>query len=176
LKTCALLQICVVIPDVVIDEAKGNYPKHLKEKAKAFQKAERELSKLADLEDQPINVPHLINAYDSFLDSLVDDNGVIVAPYPEISAKKLVEKSYENQKPFKDGGEGHKDYLIWVTIKSHILSNETSPPHIFLTNNVKDFCQTDGGDKHRLHPDLAAQIELEHLRPEIQVSMKSVLD
>lgn len=176
LKACALLQISVVVPEVVLDEVKGKYPKHLKEKAQAFQKAARELSKLTDLNSQGLCVPDLIEKYESFLDELIDDSSVIVAPYPEISAKQLVEKSYQNQKPFKDSGEGHKDYLVWETIKSHILSNETVPPNIFLTNNVKDFCRTDGGGKHHLHPDLTAQIGAEHLKPEIQVSMKSVLD
>jgi len=176
LKACALLQISVVIPEIVVDEIKGNYPAHLKDRAKSFQKAERELSKLIDLHFQNFSIPDLISEYENFLDELIDDNGVIVAPYPEISAKQLVEKSYAADKPFKDNGDGHKDYLVWETIKSHILSNTTTSPNIFLTNNVKDFCQTDGNGKHHLHSHLKDQIEAKNLKPEIQVSMKLVLE
>jgi hypothetical protein len=176
IKACALLQINVVVPEIVVDEVNGNYPKHLNDKVRAFQKAERELSKLVDLKSQDFPIADLAEKQASFLEELFDDNGVEIAPYPEIPAKQLVEKSYEKQKPFKDSGEGHKDYILWETIKSHILRQETDSPHIFLTNNVKDFCQTDDKGKFKLHPDLAAQIETKNLRPDIHVSMKSVLE
>ena len=39
-KACALLHIECVIPEIVIDEAKGNYPKKLDEKVKSFLKAQ----------------------------------------------------------------------------------------------------------------------------------------
>lgn len=177
LKACALLQISVVIPEIVIDEIKGNYPLHLQERAKSFQKAQKELSKLTHLQIQPLNVADLVEEYEGFLDELIDDHSVIIAPYPdEITAKKLIEKSYQAKKPFKDNGEGHKDFIVWETIKSHIMSKTTSAPNIFVTNNVKDFCQPAGDGKFLLHPYLSDQIEGKILRPNIQVSMKNVLD
>lgn len=177
LKACTLLQISVVIPEVVIDETKGNYPSHLRERAKSFQKAERELSKLIALQQQPLNVADLVEEYGGFLDELIEDHNVIIASYPkEITAKKLVEMSYQAKKPFKDGGEGHKDYIVWETIKSHIMRKLTSTPNIFVTNNVKDFCQPSEEGKFNLHPYLSEQIEEEILRPKIQVSLKNVLD
>jgi hypothetical protein len=176
LKACDILQISVVIPDVVLDEVKGNFPKTLTERVKVFQKAEKELARLIDLSSKPFDVSSMSQDYSDFLDGLLDEHGVIVAPYPEISAKQVITKSYECAKPFKEGGEGYKDYLVWETIKSHILEASSTAPNIFITNNVKDFCKTEGSDKNSLHQDLAAQIAPNHLRPSIQLSLKAVLD
>ena len=176
LKACNILQISVVIPDVVLDEVKGNFPKNLHERVRAFQKAEKELAKLIEFDPQPLHAPSIIENYETFLDDLLDEHGVIIAPYPELSVKQIVTHSYESTKPFKESGEGHKDYIVWETIKSHMLSAATSPPNIFVTNNIKDFCKTEGANHNLLHPDLAAQIDPKSLRPSIQLNLKAVMD
>lgn len=176
LKACDILQISVVIPDVVLDEAKGNFPKSLNDRIRTFQKAEKSLSKLVDLEIHAFDIPVTTKAYQDGIDDLLEEYGVIVAPYPDISLKQLVNKSYECPKPFKVSGEGHKDYLVWETIKSHILEGATSAPNIMITQNFKDFSLNEGNGKNTLHPELSAQIESTSLRPKIQLSMKSVLD
>lgn len=176
LKACDILQISVVIPEIVLDEVKGNFPITLSIRQKAFQKAERELAKLISLDAQDLDILAISKKYEDSLEDLLDEHGVISAPYPEISAKQIVTKSYEFAKPFKENGEGHKDYLIWESVKSHILESSTSAPNIFLTNNIKDFSKDENKGKNTLHPDLADQIEPDHLRPSIQLSMKAVLD
>lgn len=176
LKACDILQISVVIPEVVLDEAKGNFPKSLNDRVKAFQKAEKSLSKLVDLETHTFDIPASAIAYQDGLDNLLDDHGVIVSPYPNIDVKALIIKSYECPKPFKENGERHKDYLVWQTIKSHILEAATSAPNIIVTQNFKDFSMDEGNGKNTLHPELAGQIEPNSLRPTIQLSMKAVLD
>lgn len=175
LRACALLQIKVVVPEVVLDEAVGNYPKRLRDKHRAFQKTERELAKLIDLNVQDIQIENIIEAYPGDFEDILLGAGVEIAPYPEVPAKELVTRAYGAKKPFKDSGEGHKDYLIWATIKSHILGPDTSPPNVFLTANVKDFCEPADDGSHQLHSDLKTQIEVENLKPEVRVSLKSVL-
>ncbi len=176
LKACAILQYKVVIPEIVIDELKGNYPKKLDEKANAFLKAQKELGKLIDLDVARISVPDAVNDYEEWLAELLDEHGVVEAPYPEIPAKELVEMSYEIKKPFKESGEGHKDYIVWQTIKAHIGNQETTPPNIFLTNNTKDFCGLDEDKNPILHNELADQIENEVHRPKVYTSIKSAFD
>lgn len=176
LKACALLQISVVVPEVVLDEVKGNFPGRLDEKVRAFRKAEKSLSKLIDVEHQELDIPALVDEYETFLDDLFDECGVIVAPYPEISAQQLVQNSYQGQKPFKANGDGHKDFIVWETIKSFIESSTSAGPHIFLTNNVKDFAESGGQDQFVLHPQLVGQLAEGQAPPEVQVSMKSVLE
>lgn len=176
LKACDILQISVVIPEVVVDEVKGNFRKELGTRYEKFQKPEKELEKLVDISRKQLDIPSVSAKFDDFFDDILDEHGVIVAPYPEITLKEIVTKSYEHPKPFKESGEGHKDFLIWETIKSHILEASTPEPNIILTNNIKDFSKGDGKEKNTLHPDLASQIEPNALCPSIHLSMKAVLD
>lgn len=176
LKACAILQYTVVIPQIVIDELVGNFPKKLKEKSSAFQKAKKELSKLIDLDVPAISLSDAVKSYEDWLEELIDEHGIVVAPYPDISAKELVEQSYKVKKPFKESGEGHKDYVVWKTVLGHIASQTPTPPNIFLTNNTKDFCHFDNLDKPILHADLAEQIdELVH-RPTVYTSIREAFD
>ncbi len=176
LKACSILNIEVVIPDIVYDEVLGNFPKKLKERVNAFEKTQRELAKLVDIDLTEIDLEDEFGEYENWLIDLIEADGVTLAPYPEIQAKELVEKSYEKQKPFKDNGDGHKDYIVWKTVKTHIETQQTALPNLFLTNNTKDFGAKGENDVHVLHPDLANQIEEEAKRPKLYTSLKSVFD
>lgn len=176
LKACSLLQITVVIPDVVLDEVLGNFPRRLTEKFSKFKQAHRELNGLVDLTSIPFDLSSEIDSYKDWLLELIEQSGVVIAAYPDVSAKELVLKSYEGRKPHKEGGEGYKDYLVWQTIKEHILAKTSTPPNIFLTQNTKDFGVRDGNEKSVLHPDLAGQIAEIQRRPKIYTSMKSAFD
>jgi hypothetical protein len=176
LKACAILQYTVVIPEIVMDELRGNFPKKFVEKYSAFQKSKMELGKLIDLDAPIITISEAVGTYENWLDELIDQYGIVVAPYPDISAKELVEKSYGVKKPFKESGEGHKDYIIWNTILTHIASNEVNPSNIFLTNNTKDFCEVDENGSPTLHPNLAEQIDSPAHRPRVYTSIKGAFD
>jgi rRNA-processing protein FCF1 len=172
LNACSLLQIDVVIPDIVLDEVLGNYPKKLKSKAKEFQKAQKEIGRLVDIDEIDISIDQAISDYEDFLSDLIEENGIHVAPYPDISLQDLVVKSYELEKPFKDSGEGHKDFLVWKSIKAHTEVEAASPPHFFLTNNTKDFATLDQDKEHVLHPDLAAQIDVAAHQPALLTALR----
>jgi hypothetical protein len=175
-KACGILQYTVVIPEIVLDEIKGNYPKKLKEKYASFQKGKKELGKLVDLSAPIVSLSDAIDCYDDWLDELLHKHGVVVAPYPEMSPKELVEQSYAEKKPFKDSGEGHKDYIVWKSILVHLDGAESNSPNIFLTNNTKDFCNTDEDGTHCLHSDLSNQIDSPAHRPCIYTSIKSAFE
>lgn len=176
IKACAILQYSVVIPQIVVDELQGNYPKKLKEKIDAFHKAKKDLGKLVDLDAPTIVLSEAVKDFEGWLEDLIDDHGVVIAPYPDVSAKEIVEQSYQVKKPFKESGEGHKDYIIWKTILSHIASGQTSPPNIFLTNNTKDFCEVDHEGLSTLHPDLAQQVDDPLRSPRVYTSIKAAFD
>lgn len=160
LKACSLLKVKVIVPDIVLDEVLGNYPKKIRAKAKEIQKAQKEISKLTEIEEIDIDVDEAFNNYEIFLLKLIDENGVHVAPYPEVSTKDLVTNAYNAKKPFKETGEGHKDVLVWETIKEDFRKEADVPPHYFLTNNTKDFAMQDDDKRHILHSDLAAQLDV----------------
>lgn len=176
LKACSIIQVSVVVPDVVIDEVLGNFPKTLKAKTKAFLDAKKELGKIIPLETQGISVSDQVDAYEDWLHELIEERGVEIPPYPEISLQTLVRKSYENKKPFKESGEGHKDFLVWETVRNHIESKSTKPPNYFLTNNIKDFGFKDSSETDVFHPELAEQIEDDDLRPKLYTSLKAAFD
>lgn len=176
LKACSFLNVQVVIPDVVIDELLGNFSARLQEKANAYQKVSRELKQLVELEHSPPDVEAEASAYEGWLIELIEDNRIIVAPYPDVSAKELVSKSYDGAKPFKDGGEGHKDYLVWKTVAAHINAQDTDAPSFFLTNNTKDFCAKLDDGEFVLHPELAEQVNVEARVPSIQTALRKAFD
>lgn len=176
LKACSLLKISVVVPEVVVDEALGNYPKKLTEKAKAFQKAQKELARLVDMDVQSILVADAVDQYETWLMEFIDEYEVIVHPYPDVDAKELVEKAYEAKKPFKESGEGHKDYLVWHSIKSHIEAGDTAGPNILLTNNANDFCEQNDDGVSILHSDLSGQLADSAHIPKVYTSIKSFFD
>ena len=176
LKACEILQYTVVIPEIVIDELKGNFPKKLQEKLFAFQKAKKELGKLVDLEAPAVLPSEAIETYNTWIDDLLDEYGVIIAPYPDIPAKELVAKSYELNKPYKESGEGHKDYVIWKTIVDHMAIVDTAPPNIFLTSNTQDFCELDENKTTTLHSHLSKQIADLNRRPRVYTSIKAAFE
>lgn len=175
LKACAILQFVVVIPEIVLDELKGNFPKKLYERYAPYLKAKKDLEKLIALDVSTPSINDSINSYYEWLEELLEEYGVVVAPYPDVTPKELVEKSYTMNKPFKDSGEGHKDYVIWKTISAHITENN-SDQNIFLTNNTKDFCDVDENGAPCLHPDLSRHIENPVQRPRIYTSIKGAFD
>lgn len=160
LKACSLLQVNVVIPDIVLDEVLGNYPKKIKLKAKEFLKVQKEIGRLMDISEIDVDTDDAFSDYEDFLFELIEKNGVHITPYPSVSSKDLVVKAYEAKKPFKETGEGHKDFLVWETIKEHMEKEAIELPHFFLTNNTKDFAELDQDKRHILHPDLAAQLNV----------------
>ena len=172
LKACSLLRIDVVIPDIVLDEVLGNYSNKLKLKVRDLQKSQKEIGKLVDIEEIDISVEQAVNEYKDYLENLINENEVYVAPYPKISLKELVVKSYDIEKPFKDSGEGHKDFIIWKSIMDPIETESTTPPHFFLTNNTKDFAMQDRNNQHLLHPDLVAQIDVSVHQPTLLKSLR----
>lgn len=175
-KACGILQYTVVIPEIVLDELRGNYPKKLHEKYASFQKSKKELEKLIDVDTSIVPLAEAISSYDNWLDGLLDKHGIVVAPYPDVSPKELIEQSYALNKPFKESGEGHKDYIVWKSIKSHLIGEKSSPPNIFLTNNTKDFCGSDESGNFFLHGDLSKEIETVAHRPSIYTSIKSAFE
>lgn len=173
LKACAILQISVAIPSIVIDEVLGSFPRTLREKEKQFKNSVRELRRLINIDEKNISISQEAADYEGWLYGVIEEKGVVIPPYPEINMQELVRKSYEAPKPFKESGEGHKDFLVWETIKGHIESKETAPPHYFVTNNTRDFGVKDGRDRDVLHPDLAEQIDEDARRPKLYTSLKA---
>lgn len=158
LKISKFLGLEVVVPEIVVDETKGRFSKALTQEHKSLLKAKKQMSKMLDFDFAEISVEAEVQKFEEWLDELLKTYDVTVAPYPEISAKELVQNSYMGKKPFKEKGEGHKDFLVWHTIFNHLSSLPEPQEAYFLTDNIRDFCEKKD-DSYLLHPDLAAQLE-----------------
>ncbi|MHC4705522.1 MAG: PIN domain-containing protein [Planctomycetota bacterium] len=148
---CRRLGIQVVIPDVVIDELKGNHKQGVAKCLSEIHIQKNRLGKHGIEYDLPnVDIDSECAAYAAHLEKVVDEYDVKIEQYPKVELQELVTASYENKKPFKDTGEGHKDYLIFRTILDLIDKHKENV--IFVTNNHKDFCAKD----KQLHSDLKA--------------------
>ena len=106
---------------------------------------------------EPVDAASEFGDYEDWLAEEMEKFGIDFLPYPATTTKELVTKSYDGEKPFKENGDGHKDYLIWKSIVEYLQNQQAATPTYFLTNNKKDFC-TDGAPPIALHPDLASQL------------------
>ena len=158
LEACNLLGMKVCIPEIVIDEVFGNFKEKLAEAKTALKKPTKLVKSLVDIEFPDIPVEDLSNQFQTWFLSLLKDNAVEILPYPDIVPKELVTKAYTKVKPFKATGGGHKDYLVWETIKANILGKQTSPPYIFVNHNTSDFAEKVEDGSIVLHSELAKQI------------------
>lgn len=151
-------------------------PRKLQEKSLALLKAGNDVSKLIDIDIPKVSIDDAADHYADWLESLIETHSIVMAPYPDIPPKELIEKSYELKKPFKDSGEGHKDYVVWKTVREGVNAETALPPFIFLTNNTKDFCELDQSGKYILHSDLSSQIGVPARKPIIYTSIKAAFD
>lgn len=175
-KACKILDFTVVVPQLVVDEARGNFSRSLHDKFSAFRKAQKELAKQSPFEWVEFSVADHVKSFEVWLDEFLEQDHIVVAAYPNILLSDLVPASYSGKKPFKNNGEGIKDYLLWATVSAHINSRTRLPPYYFLTRNTKDFC-TDGPEGSKiLHPELSAQLAEGVSLPLVYLSVKDFFD
>ena len=143
----------IFVPEVVFDELMGNYARRVRQGFDALAKTKTNLSQLLiDVDTPEPDLDERRQNYEAGIRTVFNVHGVEIAAYPDVPPKDLIVASYQGRKPFKDSGEGHKDFLIFRTILSVIDGADDSV--WFLTNNYKDFC----GEGDHLHPDLQAEL------------------
>ena len=153
LRGCQRCHIIVCFPEVVIDELVGNYQKQTSRLTNEHMSITRKLQRLgirAQTED--FNVEKETAGYRKHIQQMMQHHDVTLIPYPEMSPRDLVAASYSGRKPFKESGEGFKDFLIFELLKS-VAARQTGEGW-FVTANHKDFCGPDG----QLHPDLRSAL------------------
>lgn len=170
LRAAHFLGLKVYIPAIVVDEAKENFSRRLREKLRSYNKSFKELKSLIEIESSEIDIDEKIEEYQFWLDKVLDDYGVVILSYPEVPLKDVVAESYKGKKPFKDSGEGYKDFLVWKSIQKNIKESTSSNKNYFITNNTKDFCENTQG-VNVLHRDLLDGLEVER-KPEVYTHLK----
>ncbi len=175
LKAARFLGFDIIIPEIVIDEVKANFCLTLAKSLTPYNKAQKIIASLTGLDQIDISLDDEKEKYIKWLDDILEQYGVKILTYPQISLKEIVTESYKAQKPFKKGGEGHKDYLIWKTISLYINDQENDVENCFLTDNVHDFCEKQDND-WVLHSYLANQIQADRSKPKVYRNLRELFD
>lgn len=105
-KSFYVLEIC--IPEVVRDECIGNFTKEVGAAGKELASLSDKLDKLGLYRalSRGTVAKQLDSAsrkYVRGLDEFIASNGVTLLPYLSITHKNVVERMYQNKKPFTDG-------------------------------------------------------------------------
>jgi hypothetical protein len=154
LQGCHRCHIPACVPETVVDELCANYEREINRQKSTLHTAARKLSMMGVKADETdFNVKEEAQKYRRHVHQMFDYYGVTVAPYPSLSPKALVDASYSGKKPFKESGEGFKDFIIFETIKA--VAAQHDGDGAFVTSNKKDFCGPNG----ELHPDLQSALQ-----------------
>ena len=173
LKAARFLGIEIFVPEIVIDEVKGQFASKLRERTMAFNRAQKQLSELIEFDTQSADIRSEYSKFCSWIDLFVRRHGVVVLPYPEVTMQQIVRESYRAEKPFGKSDKGFKDFIIWKAISSYLIDHTQCVDTYFVTNNTSDFCEkTDGG--FTLHPELLAHIDDQTVRITVHTSIKGL--
>lgn len=156
LRTCKFAGFDLAVPEVVLDEVRGNFKKGLSSSLVSLTKAERQVARYVTHESDEISLDDETERFDENLEELLQDVGVVVLPYPATTTRELVLGGYSNRKPFKESGEGHKDFLVWKSIVGGI--DPADGPHVFVTSNTSDFAQEKTKETFVLHSELLSDL------------------
>jgi hypothetical protein len=154
LQGCQRCHIAVCVPQIVIDELCANYEKEINRQKSTLHTAARKLLAMGvKVEATDFDVKEEAQRYRRHVHQMFEYHDAKVVPYPDISPKSLVDASYSGKKPFKESGEGFKDFIIFETIRA--IATQQDDGGAFVTANKKDFCGSDG----KLYPDLQSMLQ-----------------
>ncbi len=154
LRGLPLIPAKLLVPEVVVDEATNHYRRGLEKAMRATSEARKSLSELLAEEVAPgpgINVDQRVTDYREALLKRIKDAGGEVLPYSTIDHKALVERDLAGRKPFRDGGKGYRDALIWENVRSQTWVGDERV--VFVSNNTADF-----GPGPDFHDDLRGEV------------------
>lgn len=144
------------IPEICLDELINKYEENI---SSSYSKIADDIKKLNNLINSDyqieLNIIQKVEEYRIYLDNLLNSIGITIIPYPKINHKSVVNRILKKIKPFDSSEKGYRDYIIWESIKT-IISTSEDHKNIFLTDNVKDFCEKN--TTNEIHPDLRCDI------------------
>jgi hypothetical protein len=152
----------IVVPEAV----RAELPKRFREQlTHASAGAGKALAKLAALEVKTptLELPDIeaaSQAYPLLLKARLNELGILVPSLPEISVGQLFELAIEERRPFRAGGRGFKDALIWQTVLGLAEKDGT-----VLISNDRDFAESEN-QPTVLHHHLREDLEMAGLASE----------
>ena len=132
----------IFLPRVAFDETVNKYRERLEKQLSVSTKHAKMLGHLLNRDLAPCLPPsslqRLVLDYESELQSTLTKRRVKVLPYPSVSHQKMVQRDLARMKPFRPGGAGYRDALIWESLVSFCHAH-TASTVVFVTLNKRDF-------------------------------------
>lgn len=82
-----------------------------------------------------------------------------IPDYADISHADIVTRDLKRRRPFQQNGKGYRDTLLWETIVRHYIAANALT--LFVTQNVRDFCDTDDSLHKELLRDVRSATKLQ---------------
>jgi hypothetical protein len=153
----------VILPQIVIDEAKELFKKTLIERLKKFDSAHNNLRLIVPdfLENfnQNVEIEQEVDNYITFLKKSLEikDNNII--PYNNNYLPELVQRTIKRIKPIKEDGKGFRDLLIWLSILDYVKTTYEKQI-ILISSNTNDFAN----GKNELHETLEEECKKHNVK------------
>ncbi len=151
------LGITIVVPRIVVAEAKNQYREALDEQRKTLKKLEILFLRPFSERFTDDFLPDAVKEYERALDARLEALNAIKPDHADIPHDDLVQRDLARRKPFTVGGKGYRDALIWEVIQRQIASADTVT--YLITDNYTDF----GDEAGELHPDLQEDLRQRRL-------------
>lgn len=133
----------IIVPKVVYQETINQFSKRLTNELNKLDVVLHDLSRLSKEIKLPEASSHteLVEAYKEHFNTKLSTANYEIRNYPNVPHEEIAQKAIGRIKPFKEGGQGYCDALIWETILE-ILKEEDGSEVIFVTQNSRDFFES----------------------------------
>lgn len=173
--------IRLVVPEVVVDELRGQVEREMKELGNNERNLRRKLARLSGQTHShnshitPEQNQSVMNRFEKKIEQLVKEDRIL--SYPSISLKELADRSIRDRPPFQPSNDGKRksdrgmrDTIIWMTIKECLERTDDTTPQILFVSADTAFAK--GGNI--LQESILEEIESEGLSRDM-VAVRSSL-
>lgn len=161
--------IRLMVPEVVVDELRGQVEKQLNNLETTERKLCQEFASISGqthLRNVHITLEQkraVLDRFDRRIKQFREEGRILV--YPSISPRELADRSIRDRRPFQSSGSGNqksdrgmRDTLIWLTLKEHLeRTDDTAPQILFATEDTAFVVK----EENRLHESLVDELENE---------------
>lgn len=138
----------IVLPQIVLEETEAHYQRQLHAKRLSLEKAMKDYQRIAGSE---LDIPE--QCFERTIDNYANYLGrqlwglLEILPYKQDYLDEVVSRAINRRKPCSSSGEGFRDAILWLTIIDFAKWYK-SEPVVFITNNTRDFCDSDNRTLH----------------------------
>lgn len=161
-KYLGLLDVKLIVPKIVIAEAKNKYREMVNKTymtaTKEFEKLKRLLPPSFAIHQSVIELDNVCKEYERAFDERLSELDAEMPDHDDIPHKDLIDRDLARRKPFQPSGKGYRDSLLWEVIIRKIA--DPSDITILITSDENDFRES---TDRQLHGDLKEDMRLKNL-------------